>query len=76
MHKVARRQLFLRIGHAEPPETAVNHLHAIHEYVAQTSTIYADRLIDRLTRRSQQIRLFPGSGRIVPDSSEMISERS
>jgi len=47
--------------------TAVNHLRAIHEYAAQNSKIYADRLIDRLTRRSEQIGVFPHSGRIVPE---------
>ena len=48
-------------------DTAVDHLRAIHAYVAQDSKIYADRLIDRLTRRSEQISLFPLSGRVVPE---------
>ncbi|MEW6350052.1 MAG: type II toxin-antitoxin system RelE/ParE family toxin [Thermodesulfobacteriota bacterium] len=47
--------------------TAVNHLSAIREYAAQHSIIYADRLIDRLTRRSKQIARFPLSGRVVPE---------
>jgi len=47
--------------------TARNHLRAIHEYAAQNSKIYADRLIDRLTRRSEQIGLFPRCGRVVPE---------
>ena len=47
--------------------TALNNLRAIHEYTAQNSKIYADRLIDRLTRRSEQIGLFPRSGRMVPE---------
>ena len=47
--------------------TAVNHLRAIHEYTAQNSKIYADRLIDRLTRRSEQFGVFPRSGRMVPE---------
>ena len=46
---------------------ALDHLLAIHEYVAQNSAIYANRLIDRLTRRSEQIGLFPQSGRMVPE---------
>lgn len=45
----------------------MNHLLAIHEYARQNSRIYADRLIDRLTRRSEQISRFPQSGRIVPE---------
>jgi len=47
--------------------TALNNLRAIHEYTAQNSKIYADRLIDRLTQRSEQIGLFPRSGRMVPE---------
>ena len=40
-------------------------LKAIHDYVAQTSTEYACRIIDRLTKRSIQIASFPSSGRMV-----------
>ncbi len=47
--------------------TAVDHLLAIHEYTAQNSEIYADRLMDRLTRRSEQIGRLPQSGRMVPE---------
>jgi plasmid stabilization system protein ParE len=36
-------------------DTAVDHLLSIYEYVAQDSETYADRLMDRLTRRSEQI---------------------
>ena len=46
---------------------ALDHLLAIHEYVAQNSEIYANRLVDRLTRRSEQLGLFPQSGRMVPE---------
>ena len=48
-------------------ETAINHLAAIREYIAQDSPEYARRLIDRLTRRSKQIAAFPLSGRVVPE---------
>ncbi len=48
-------------------EVAVGHLQAIHEYMAQTSPAYAQRVVDKLTRRSQQISAFPFSGRVVPE---------
>lgn len=48
-------------------DTAQEHLAAIHAYIAQDSPAYAKRLIDRLTRRSQQIAGFPLSGRRVPE---------
>ncbi len=47
--------------------TAQGHLEAIYAYIAQDSPVYARRLVDRLTRRSQQIIDFPMSGRRVPE---------
>ena len=48
-------------------DTAENHLDAIHAYIAHDSPEYAKRMVDRLTRRSQQIADFPLSGRRVPE---------
>jgi len=48
-------------------DTARDHLRAIHDYVARNSPQYALRVVDRLTRRSQQIAEFPLSGREVPE---------
>jgi len=48
-------------------DRAVNDLHAIHDYIARTSPEYAQRMVDRLTRRSEQIGVFPYSGRAVPE---------
>jgi toxin ParE1/3/4 len=47
--------------------TAQGHLDAIYAYIAQDSPAYAKRLVDRLTRRSEQIIDFPMSGRRVPE---------
>ena len=46
---------------------ALEHLLSIYEYVSQNSPVYADRIVDRLTRRSEQIGAFPESGRRVPE---------
>ena len=46
-------------------DTALEHLLAIYEYIAQNSPLYARQIVDRLTRRSEQIALFPLSGRVV-----------
>ena len=51
-------------------DTAVAHLQVIHDYIALDSPEYAKRVVDRLTRRSQQIAEFPQSGRIVPEMSD------
>ena len=48
-------------------ETALGHLRGIHEYIAQHSPLYAERVVDRLARRSVQIGTFPNSGRMVPE---------
>lgn len=48
--------------------TAINHLRHIHTYIGQSSPEYALRVVDRLTRRSQQIAQFPESGRIIPET--------
>jgi toxin ParE1/3/4 len=48
-------------------DTALQHLDAIYHYIAQDSPAYAKRMVDRLTRRSQQIAEFPLSGRMVPE---------
>jgi plasmid stabilization system protein ParE len=47
--------------------TAEGHLDAIYAYIALDSPEYARRMVDRLTRRSQQIADFPFSGRKVPE---------
>ena len=46
-------------------DTAEGHRDAIHHYIAQDSRQYAKRMVDRLTRRSQQIANHPLSGRRV-----------
>jgi plasmid stabilization system protein ParE len=47
-------------------DTAVGHLDAIYAHIALDSPEYARRMVDRLTRRSQQIADFPFSGPRVP----------
>ena len=47
--------------------TAVEHLLAIYERIAQDAPLYAQRMVDRLTKRSEQIATFPESGRMVPE---------
>jgi addiction module RelE/StbE family toxin len=46
-------------------DAALEQLWAIHEYLAQSSPQYAQRIVDRITSRTQQIRNFPLSGRVV-----------
>jgi toxin ParE1/3/4 len=48
-------------------DNALEQLWASHEYIAQSSPEYAQRVVDRLTKRTQQISDFPLSGRMVPE---------
>ena len=48
-------------------DNAISQLIAIYDYIARDSPFYAQRMVDRLTRRSQQLIDFPRSGRMVPE---------
>ena len=48
-------------------DNALRHLLDIYEYISQNSPFYAQRMVDRLTKRSEQIADFPMSGRNVPE---------
>ena len=50
---------------------ALEQLRDIHSFVARSSPQYASKVVDRLTRRSQQIASFPHSGRVVPDVNDV-----
>lgn len=46
---------------------ALAQLESIHEHIAQDAPTYATRVVDRITRRSEQVSAFPQSGRRVPE---------
>ena len=48
-------------------ENAIGHLVNIYEYISINSPTYAKRMVDRITRRSEQIAIHPLSGRKVPE---------
>ncbi|MDP2643926.1 MAG: type II toxin-antitoxin system RelE/ParE family toxin [Desulfobacterales bacterium] len=48
-------------------ENAIEHLANIYEYIGINSPTYAKRVIDIITRRSEQIAGQPYSGRRVPE---------
>ena len=48
-------------------KNAIDHLVHIHDYIAFNSPTYARRMIDRITRRSEQIAEHACSGRKVPE---------
>ena len=48
-------------------ENAIGHLVNIYEYIAINSPTYGRRMVDRITRRSEQIAEQPFSGRKVPE---------
>ena len=48
-------------------KNAIGHLAGIFEYIEINSATYARRVVDRITRRSEQIAEQPLSGRKVPE---------
>ena len=48
-------------------DNSIGHLLGIYEYIAGNSPVYAKRVVDIITRRSEQIAEFPLSGRKVPE---------
>jgi len=48
---------------------AEDDLVAIYEYIARDSPVRAMNILDKITNRSQQIELFPMSGRNIPELS-------
>jgi len=48
-------------------QNAVEHLVNIYEHIALNSPTYANRMVDKITRRSEQIADQPLSGRKVPE---------
>lgn len=48
-------------------DNSIEHLLEINEYISLNSPVYAKRVVDRITRRSEQIADFPMSGRKVPE---------
>ena len=56
-------------------EFALEDLRLIHEYISLDSKRYADRFIEKLINRVDQLEHFPKSGRVVPEfNSESIRE--
>lgn len=48
-------------------ESAVEDLRLIHEYISKDSKRYADRFVEILIERVDQLESFPNSGRVVPE---------
>lgn len=48
-------------------ELALEDLKNIHNYIAKDSLVYANRVIEKIILRIDQLKSFPKSGRIVPE---------
>lgn len=48
-------------------EYAIEDLRLIHEYISKDQRRYADRFIEKLLERVDQLEAFPKSGRVVPE---------
>jgi len=48
-------------------EFAVEDLRSIHAYISQDSKVYADKFIEKIISRVEQLETHPKSGRVVPE---------
>jgi toxin ParE1/3/4 len=48
-------------------EKASNHLKAIHDYIAEDSSVYAIRFVKALVKATIKLQAFPMVGRMVPE---------
>jgi toxin ParE1/3/4 len=48
-------------------ELALDDLKSIHDYISKDSQVYADRMVEKIISRIDQIEQLPMSGRIVPE---------
>ena len=55
-------------------ETAVAHLTAVYEHIAQTSPVYAQVMVRRIWERAGKLLPFPQAGRIVPEVGADVRE--
>jgi addiction module RelE/StbE family toxin len=56
-------------------EYAIEDLRLIHEYISKDSKRFADRLVEKIIERVDQLENFIKSGRVVPEfNSEAIRE--
>jgi toxin ParE1/3/4 len=52
-------------------DEALIHLDNIYRHIAEDAPVYARRMVDKITRRSQQIGVFSQSGRMVPEYQDI-----
>ena len=54
---------------------AIEDLKSIHEFISKDSKTYANKFIEKIINKVDQLEEFPNSGRIVPEfDSEIIRE--
>lgn len=54
---------------------SIEDLRSIHRYISKDSRAYADKFIDKIIRRVDQLENFPKSGSVVPEfDAELIRE--
>ncbi|MEK7322744.1 MAG: type II toxin-antitoxin system RelE/ParE family toxin [Pseudomonadota bacterium] len=48
-------------------EEALAHLDGIYRYIAVDAPLYAQRVVDKITRHSEHLGAHPHAGRVVPE---------
>jgi len=65
----------MKVHWTDTAETHLDDIYTLYTYIARDSKAYALRTVDRITKRSKQISIFPQSGRKVAEyNSERVRE--
>ena len=51
-------------------QRSISDLHALHDYIAQDSQLYAERFVAKLVRATEPLADFPELGRRVPEEPD------
>ncbi|MCX6319594.1 MAG: type II toxin-antitoxin system RelE/ParE family toxin [Bacteroidetes bacterium] len=52
-------------------ELALEDLRSIYDYISRDSKVYAERVVDKIILRADQLENFPNSGRVVPEFEDV-----
>jgi toxin ParE1/3/4 len=50
---------------------ALEDLRSIYDYISRDSKVYAERVVDKIILRADQLANFPNSGRVVPEFEDV-----
>lgn len=56
-------------------DKAISHLREIHSYISEDSLDRANKVVEKILAKTNQLALFPKSGRQIPELNELVRYR-